>query len=199
MAALWLLGIEDVNIHVEGDELPVLDGSAQRWIDLLSEASVSTGRSRIRKDLRKPVELHMGNSHGWALPAYSPCVNVTIHFDHPLVRSQTGIWDLSQCDLVQSFARARTFGFIEEVQALLDRGLALGGALDNALVIYPDRYSSELRYPDEPLRHKTLDFIGDMALLGCAVNACFVVIRPGHKFNNALARAVQVQIDAASA
>ncbi len=199
LAALWLLGIEDATVVMNGDEMPVLDGSAQQWTALLTEASVPTGRSRVRKDLSEPVELHAGASHAWVLPACAPCINVTVHFNHPLVRSQTGAWDLSQCELVQTFARARTFGFIEEVQPLLDRGMALGGALDNALVIYPDHYSSELRYPDEPLRHKALDFIGDMALIGCAVNACFVVIRPGHKFNNALARAVSAQLDATSA
>lgn len=191
MSALWAHGVDNLHVEVTGAELPILDGSAQSWCRLLAEAGLAVQKSqKRRRKLRVPVKMQFGESAAWAFPSDRFSINITTYFAHPMVGLQSLDVDCGCLNYQQEVASARTFGFIEEVEQLLAAGLARGGSLDNALVIYPDRYSSPLRYPDEVLRHKLLDMLGDLNLVGGQVNAHVVAIYPSHKLNAAMAQAI---------
>ncbi|MHB1459944.1 MAG: UDP-3-O-acyl-N-acetylglucosamine deacetylase [Armatimonadota bacterium] len=191
MSALWGLGIDNLRIDVSGSELPILDGSSFSWCELLADAGIAEQQSaRKQYMLQVPVKMQLGDSMAWAFPSDRYSINLTTYFAHPMVGLNTGQIECNQLNYQTEVASARTFGFIEEVEQLLAAGLARGGSLDNALVIYPDRYSSPLRYPDEILRHKLLDMLGDLYLAG-HVLAHVIAVYPSHKLNAALARLIQ--------
>ncbi len=191
MSAAWGMGIDNMAVEVNGCEMPILDGSAESWCKILDEA----GKCRqelpiVRRRLRVPVKMQCGDSSAWAFPADCYSVSMTTYFDHPMIGLQAEDVVCDKLDYRAEVASARTFGFIEEVEQLLAAGLAKGGSLDNALVIYRDRYSSPLRYHDEVLRHKLLDMLGDMNLIGGQANVHVVTVYPSHRLNTALARAI---------
>ena len=124
-----------------------------------------------------------------AYPSDVPRFTVAAQFDHPLAGTQVARWEPARGEAyAEHVAPARTFGFDFEVEALRAAGLARGGSLDNAVMIYPDRYSSPLRFPDELARHKLLDLVGDLFLVGRPLLADVVAVRPSHRLNVALAR-----------
>ncbi len=191
LSALWGCGVDNLRVDVSGSELPVLDGSADSWCNLLADAGISAQQAaRKQCVLQVPVKIQLGDSMAWAFPSDRYSINLTTYFAHPMVGLNTAQIECGQLDYRTDVASARTFGFIEEVEQLLAAGLARGGSLDNALVIYPDRYSSPLRYPDELLKHKLLDMLGDLYLVGHML-AHVVAVYPSHKLNTALARLIQ--------
>lgn len=195
LSALAGTGVDNARIEVEGEEIPVLDGSAAPWVQRFYTVGLqeqSAQRQRIR--LTRPVSVIAGDRGIWAMPHPERLLITTVHYDHPLVGTQVAWFHLDKIDYLEEIAPARTFGFWEEVEALLARGKALGGNLDNALLIFPDRYSTPLRFPDEVLRHKVLDFIGDLALVGAQVEALFVAVKPSHTLNTAFALALRQTI-----
>ncbi|GBC96665.1 UDP-3-O-acyl-N-acetylglucosamine deacetylase [bacterium HR16] len=195
LSALAGTGVDNARIEVEGEEIPVLDGSAAPWVERFYRVGLqeqSAQRRRIR--LTRPVSVMAGDRGIWAMPHPERLLITTVHYDHPLVGTQVAWFHLDKIDYLEEIAPARTFGFWEEVEALLARGKALGGNLDNALVIFPDHYSTPLRFPDEVLRHKVLDFIGDLALVGAQVEALFVAVKPSHTLNTAFALALRQTI-----
>ena len=129
-----------------------------------------------------------------ATPADEFSLTCVTHFDHPLLGTQAATFVADPLVFAAEIAPARTFGFAKEVDALLAAGLAKGGSLDNALIVYDDHFSDELRVPDECLRHKLLDLWGDLFLAGGRIQAAITAIKPGHRINTAfaamLARAV---------
>lgn len=195
MSALAGVGVDNAEIVVRGEEIPVLDGSAAPWVERFQQAGIrelEAERQRVR--LTRPVSVMAGDRGVWAMPHPERLVIAAVRYEHPLVGTQVGWFDLDKIDYTKEIAPARTFGFWEEVEALLSRGKALGGSLDNALVIFPDRYSAPLRFPDEVLRHKVQDLIGDIALVGAPVEALFVAIKPSHALNTAFALALRQTI-----
>ncbi|MFM7322825.1 MAG: UDP-3-O-acyl-N-acetylglucosamine deacetylase [Armatimonadota bacterium] len=184
------LGIDDVSIEVDGPELPILDGSALPWVELLREAG-TTGEPAEAPRLRETIEV-VGDDGAFAIAAPNrtrPVLDVHIDFDHPVVgkqRARAG----ARTDYARDIAPARTFGFREEVDRLLAAGLAQGASLENAVVVEATGYSVALRFRNEPARHKLLDLIGDLALAGPLPRASIVAHRPSHRLNNALARAL---------
>jgi UDP-3-O-[3-hydroxymyristoyl] N-acetylglucosamine deacetylase len=195
LSALAGIGIDNAHIEVEGEEIPVLDGSAKPWVEQFLRVGLhelSAERTRIR--LTRPVSVMAGDRGIWAMPHPERLLITAVHYHHPLVGTQVAWFHLDKIDYLEEIAPARTFGFWEEIEALLARGKALGGSLENALVIFPDRYSAPLRFPDEVLRHKVLDLIGDMALVGAQVEAMFIAVKPSHTLNTAFALALRQTI-----
>lgn len=194
LSALAGCGVDNADVELDGPELPALDGSSATWAAAIRRAGVNSldaPAAVVRP--RAPMAVHLGASWLVALPADEYRVTVATDFRHPMLGAQVESTAISAATYVTEIAPARTFGFIEEVEALLRSGLALGGSLDNALIVYPDRFSDELRVPNECARHKMLDLIGDLALAGCRLQAHIIAVRPGHSANVALAAALADQ------
>ena len=191
MAAIRGLGIDNIMVEVEGDEVPIMDGSAASFVYLLRSAGV-TEQNRPRKVMAvtKPFEHKDGDKRIKAEPYDGFRVDYVIDFDHPLIGRQTMSVELDPETFVRRVAKARTFGFLREVELLHKNGLALGGSLENAVVL--DEYGvineEGLRYKDEFVRHKVLDFIGDMAVAPLPLWGRFEVTCSGHAFNNEFLR-----------
>ena len=188
LSALGALGVDDVSVHVDGPELPILDGSAAPFVILIHEAGLKP-LSAPRRYLKvlKPVEVVRGNKWVRLTPSDHLRVSYAIGFDHPLLRHQELSLRVSAETFVDELASARTFGFLHEVEMLRKSGLALGGSLENAVVIGESGVLNKLRYEDEFVRHKVLDLIGDMTLLGHPLIAHVEAHRAGHALHTAAA------------
>jgi UDP-3-O-[3-hydroxymyristoyl] N-acetylglucosamine deacetylase len=197
MSALAGLGIDNLYIDIDGPEVPILDGSAAPWVYLIQAAGIETQNAakrfiRVLKTVR--VEEGQGASHKWAQFApYEGCtLSFSIDFDHPVFRQSAKEMhiDLSRQSYVKEVSRARTFGFMNEVEYLRSNGLALGGTLDNAIVMDEFRVLNNdgLRYADEFVKHKVLDAVGDLYLTGHPILGAFSAYKSGHGLNNKLLR-----------
>ncbi len=193
LSALAGLGIDNARIEVDGPEVPILDGSAAPFVFMLKGGGIRQQRAFKRfLLLRKAVEVRDGVKRARLSPARTFRITCSIDFDHPLVGRQKLRFEFSDRDYHREISRARTFGFLAEVEALKAAGLARGGSLDNAVVI--DRFSilntEGLRFPNEFIRHKVLDTIGDLALLGMPVIGHLESHRSGHALNHQLSEAL---------
>lgn len=193
MSALAGLGIDNIYIDLSASELPIMDGSAGPFVFLLQSAGIIE-QNALKKFIRvkKPVEVHDGDKWVRFEPYNGFKMDFTIDFAHPVFEhsSQRVAIDFAENSYVKEISRARTFGFMREVEALRAMGLARGGSLDNAVVL--DEYrilnSDGLRYEDEFVRHKVLDAIGDLYLLGHPLIGAFYAHKSGHALNNRLLR-----------
>jgi len=191
LAAIRGLGINNVIVEVKGDELPVLDGSAKPFVELLESAGIcSTNRPKVKYLLKKSII--WGDFKRWirAYPARGFKVDYIIDFSGTPIGKQAFFYTHSSKEFRQHIAPARTFGFLNIVYEMQEKGLALGGSLDNA-VVFDERgvlNSDGLRFEDEPVRHKLLDFIGDLSLLGGEIEGYFQVYCSGHAFNASFVR-----------
>lgn len=193
LAALAGMGIDNCRIELDGPEIPILDGSAAPFVYLVREAGVRTQRASKRfLVVKRPVEVRDGEKTARVEPAPELSVRFTADFGHPLITDQTFSFVFSDRVFAREVARARTFCFLRDVERMKAAGLALGGSLENAIVV--DEFSilndGGLRYPDEFARHKVLDAIGDLALLGMPLIGAFTAFRSGHALNQALVRKV---------
>jgi UDP-3-O-[3-hydroxymyristoyl] N-acetylglucosamine deacetylase len=188
LSALSALGVDDIAIHVDGPELPILDGSAAPFVILIHEAGLRP-LSPLRRYLKvlKPVEVVRGAKWARISPADHLSISYSIGFDHPLLRQQELAIRVSVEKYAEEIAPARTFGFLHEVEMLRRSGLALGGSLENAVVIGESGVLNKLRFEDEFVRHKILDLIGDLALLGHPVVGHIEAHKAGHALHAALA------------
>ena len=194
LAALYGLGIDNARIVVDGPELPVMDGSAASFVYLIRSAGifVQHERSNVLR-FRKPVEVRDGDRWIRVEPARTFRVSYAIDFAHPAVRRQEFYverWDPVAFE--REIAGARTFGFLSDVRALWDAGLAKGGSLDNTVVLDEERVINPdgLRWPDEFVRHKVLDLYGDLALLGAPIQGHIRAERGGHSMHLKLVSAI---------
>ena len=185
------LGITDLLAEVDGPEIPIGDGSAVLWSDAIREAGTTDGDPLTVPTVRETITVSDPKRGSFLAARPSDRFRILTHiaFDHPLVGGQTASFDSGTDDYAVTVAPARTFGFIEEVEALLKAGLAKGGSFENAVVVYPDHYSTPLRFPDELARHKLLDVLGDLLLAGFGTlpNADIIAIKPSHRLNAAFA------------
>jgi len=183
LAAVSGLGIDDLMMELDGPEPPIADGSAMPFFEVLSEAGlVESGGDVQYLDLRAPVRVKDGDSVYEAHPAPSLSLDVTIEFPHPLIERQQGRYVMTTDDFASQLAPARTFGFVREVEMLRARGLIQGASTDNAIVLDETGVvGTTLRWPDEFLRHKAMDCVGDLALAGARVRARVVAIKPSHR------------------
>jgi UDP-3-O-[3-hydroxymyristoyl] N-acetylglucosamine deacetylase len=189
LSALAGLGIDNCRVEVSGPEVPIMDGSAAPFVYLILSAGIAQQR-QTKKFLviRKAVGVTEGDKEAKFLPAPQLSISFTIDFDHPLISNQSYRLDLSDRAYHREIARARTFGFLKEVEMMKAMGLARGGSIENAIVI--DEFSivnpDGLRFPDEFVRHKILDSVGDVSLAGMPVIGHLVCKKSGHALNHKL-------------
>ena len=194
MAALCGLGVDNCVIELDGPEAPIMDGSAAPFVDAIDQVGVAflTAPRRYTKVL-KPVRVAIGDSYGELRP-YSRGfrVEVEIDFVHPLIGKQALSIEVGPRTFRREVARARTFGFLKDVPHLWSAGYALGASLENTLVVADDRVLNPegLRFPDEFVRHKALDAIGDLALAGAPILGAYRSVRGSHKLNHAVLSAL---------
>jgi len=190
LAAVTGMGIDDVTIDMNAPEPPILDGSAAPFVEALSEAGlVDLAGEPDFLDLTEPVRIIDGASVYEAYPAAELELDVTIDFPHPLIGKQSRRFVVSRESFATELSRARTFGFIHEVDALRGKGLIKGASLHNAVVLNDsDILSGDLRWDDEFVRHKALDCVGDLALAGARVRARIVAVKPSHRGTVTLVR-----------
>jgi UDP-3-O-[3-hydroxymyristoyl] N-acetylglucosamine deacetylase len=198
LAALTALGIDNAIVELNHPEVPIMDGSAAPFVHLiLNEAGVKRLQAprRYLKVLR-PISLAQGDKRIALYPSEQLKVTYSISFDHPLLRHQSRTMKITEETFVEEIAPARTFGFLKEVEMLRQRGLALGGSLDNAIVLGETGVLNALRFDDEFVRHKILDVIGDLTLVGHPVIGHLVAHRGGHALHAAFAAKILEERDA---
>ena len=202
MSACAGLGVDNLYVDINAEEVPILDGSAASFVFLLQSAGIelqNAARRFIRVKAPIRVEQGQGADLKWASlePYHGFKLSFAIDFAHPAVDStgQSVEFDLSQGSYARDIARARTFGFTKDVEMMRQNGLALGGGLDNAIVMddYKVLNNEGLRYNDEFVKHKILDAMGDLFLLGKPLLAAYSAFRSGHALNNKLLRALLAQ------
>jgi UDP-3-O-[3-hydroxymyristoyl] N-acetylglucosamine deacetylase len=194
MSAFGGMGIDNAYVDLDADELPIMDGSASPFVLLLQQAGIEE-QAAPKKFLRVTRHVEVKDGDKWArLEPYEGFrLSFSIEFRHPVIErtTQAVTVDFADTSYLKEIARARTFGFMHEVEDLRDSGLALGGGLDNAVVL--DEYrvlnSEGLRFADEFIRHKLLDAMGDLYLLGRPLIGAFAAHKSGHALNNRLLRA----------
>ena len=200
MSAFAGLHIDNAIVELDSDEVPIMDGSAGIFVFLIQSAGIemqSAPKQFIR--IRKPIEIRDGDKWARFEPYDGFKVSFSIDFDHPSMQSsaQEATIDLSEISFAKEVSRARTFGFLQDVEALQEAGLARGGSLDNAIVMDDFRVINDdgLRYGDEFVKHKILDAIGDLYLLGCPLIGSFCAHKSGHGLNNRLLRELDERRD----
>ena len=198
LAALASTRVDNAIIELNTPEVPIMDGSSAPFIYLVQEAGVRTlAEPRRYLKVTRPVTLTRGDKQIALFPSDHFKVSYTIGFDHPLLRHQTRTIVLTEDSFIEDIAPARTFTFLKEVEMLRQNGLALGGSLDNAIVISDTGVlNSSLRFEDEFVRHKILDLVGDFALVGHQVIAHAVVHRGGHALHTAMVAQLLQESDA---
>jgi len=200
MSAFAGLHIDNAIVELDSDEVPIMDGSAGIFVFLIQSAGIemqSAPKQFIR--ISKPIEIKDGDKWARFEPYNGFKVSFSIDFDHPSMQSsaQEATIDLSEISFAKEVSRARTFGFLQDVEALQEAGLARGGSLDNAIVMDDFRVINDdgLRYGDEFVKHKILDAIGDLYLLGYPLIGSFCAHKSGHGLNNRLLRELDERQD----
>jgi UDP-3-O-[3-hydroxymyristoyl] N-acetylglucosamine deacetylase len=197
LAALRSMGVDNVCVELNHREVPIMDGSSAPWVYLIQDAGVkdlNVPRKTIQ--ILRQIQVQQGDKRIALFPHDRFKVSYTISFDHPLLRHQQKTMDLDERAFVDEIAPARTFGFLKEVEMLRQRGLALGGSFENAIVLGETAVLNPLRFVDEFVRHKILDVVGDLALVGHPIQGHLVVHRGGHALHTALASEILRQRDA---
>jgi len=199
MAALAGCRLDNVIVEINGPELPIMDGSAEPFVFLIDCAGV-IAQDAPRRAIRilKPVEVIDGMSSARLEPWSGSTVNIELEFETAVIGQRSVYFDMLFDNFRSELSRARTFGFLHEVEALQAAGLARGGSMENAVVISGDTVLNEggLRFEDECARHKTLDCIGDLYLAGAPILGHFHGVRPGHAINNRLLRGLFADLTA---
>jgi len=181
-------GIDNAIVELDNLELPILDGSAQPFVEAIHRVGIRRQRrARTYLRMRRQVELREGNKFIAVYPSDIYSVSYTINFPHPLIGKETFRVDLSDGNYLSEIASARTFGFLHEAEAMRQQGLIRGASADNAIVLTREGLMNPpLRFRDEFVRHKVLDLIGDLALLGKQILGSVVADRAGHAMHTAL-------------
>ncbi len=182
------IGLDNAFVELDNLELPMLDGSAQPFVDMISAAGLrQQRRKRVYLKILRPYEMREGDKTIGIYPADNYTVSYSINFPHPLIGHECFRVELSNGSYVEQIAAARTFGFLEQQQAMLNLGLIRGASRENCLVLTRDGIDNgPLRYPDEFVRHKVLDLIGDLALFGKRIFGYVKADRAGHAMHTAI-------------
>lgn len=188
MASFSGLSIDNAIVELDSYEMPIMDGSASQFTKLIKEAGISEqNHPRSYFIIKKPIELKDNDKSVKIYPSDTPKLTCTIEYDHPLIKTQTYTIELTDKTFEKEISPARTFGFLHDVELMKRFGLGRGGSLDNAVVIDKDNVLNDggLRFPDEFVRHKLLDCIGDFSLIGMPILGHIVAHKSGHAFNHA--------------
>ncbi len=191
LSAISGLGISNLFIRVNGPEIPIMDGSAASFIYMISETGVrSQGVPRKTIKIKNKVEVKEDGKWAAFVPSDSKRITYAISFNHPKIGFQKLSLKFDRQRYIKEISRARTFGFLRDMEYLKANNLALGGSLDNAIVLDDYRIMNEdgLRYPDEFVRHKMLDAVGDISLAGVDIIGHYIAYKSGHTLNNRLLR-----------
>ncbi|HEX7939298.1 MAG TPA: UDP-3-O-acyl-N-acetylglucosamine deacetylase, partial [Gemmatimonadaceae bacterium] len=196
LAAVGALEIDDLIVEISGPEPPIADGSAKPFLDVLLTAGVKKQPGAVHYlDLKEPVRFKDGDSEYEAFPSAELELDVLIEFPHKMIGLQHGTYRISPERFASDLAPARTFGFVAEVEALRSRGLIRGASTKNAVVLDDAGVvDTTLRWPDEFVRHKAMDCVGDLTLAGGRVRAKIVARRPSHRGTVQLVRAIRASI-----
>jgi UDP-3-O-[3-hydroxymyristoyl] N-acetylglucosamine deacetylase len=198
LAALVSLGVDNVGIELNSPEVPIMDGSAAPFTYLIQEAGIKrlpTARNYLK--IIRPVAISRGDKRIALYPSDYFKVTYSISYDHPLLRHQSRTFRITEESFMNEVAPARTFTFLKDVEMLRQNGLALGGSLENAVVLgEAGVLNNALRFEDEFVRHKILDAIGDLALVGYPVIGHLVAHRAGHALHTAFAAKILEESDA---
>jgi len=192
MAAVSGFGIDNVEIEVDGPEIPALDGSAKPFVALLSLAGRVQQSARLRP-VTIPCALRVGDNGRWMqiVPSDTFRISYTLDNEHPAIGTQVLSWTPTERSFVEDFAPARTYGFLKDLGLMRKNGLARGGSLDNAIVLGNQGALTGLRYRDEFVRHKIVDLLGDLALLGRPLVGHVIARNGGHALNLELVQTIQ--------
>jgi UDP-3-O-[3-hydroxymyristoyl] N-acetylglucosamine deacetylase len=196
MSALSGMGVDNALIEVDAPEIPIMDGSARPFVDLLKEVGTHIqGKFKKLLVIKKKVSVSEGKSTAMLIPSPDFRITYKIEFDHPAIGMQSYQMKFSDISYEEDICSARTFGFLKDVEYMQAKGLALGGSLKNAVVLDDHRIINKdgLRCPDEFVKHKILDAIGDLSLLGIPIIGHFIAYKSGHRLNNLLLRELMVQ------
>jgi UDP-3-O-[3-hydroxymyristoyl] N-acetylglucosamine deacetylase len=199
LAALRSCGVDNLLIEINGDEVPILDGSCAPIVDMINKAGLVSQRlPRFGIWIEKPIEVRQGERFAILAPSDVPRITVDIEFANAAIGAQCLSVDLIDNIFETEIAPARTFGFADELDQLREQGLALGGSMRNAVLVDDDCVVNEegLRFADEFARHKILDCLGDLALAGAPIFGQLYTHKPGHRLNNALLREMFAHGDA---
>jgi UDP-3-O-[3-hydroxymyristoyl] N-acetylglucosamine deacetylase len=197
LASLTGLGVKDAQIEVDGAELPLLDGSAKLWVEAIANSDLVRQPEPFPKKvaLAQPVSIYQGEIFVAAIP--SPTLRFTygIDFDSAAIGNQWYSWTPSLEGFSDAIAPARTFALLHQIKQLQESGLIKGGSLENALVCDQEKWlNPPLRFPNEPVRHKLLDFLGDLSLLGSIPTAHYLAYKASHNLHIQLAKAIWEQM-----
>lgn len=192
LASMAGLGIDNATVEVDGPEVPGMDGSAMPFVGMLREAGViRQSKPRYFIKVTKPIEVVMDGRFTILLPYPEQKISYTIGFDHPLLNRQYISFAMNETYFAEQIASARTFGFLKDAEKMKKMGLAKGVSLDNSIVIGEKRVlNDKLRYKDEFVRHKALDFIGDISLVGKPIIGHLIALKSGHQMNTQLCKKV---------
>ena len=192
MSAAAAMGVDNLVVDVSGNELPAMDGSSRPFVELLASAGrVSLPATRRPLVIEEPVRVEEGTRWIQVLPAESYRISYTLDHDHPAIGLQAASFVVNEDVFAEQIAPARTYGFLRDMGVMRKNGLALGGSLDNAVVVGKRSVLNDtLRFPDEFVRHKILDLIGDMALLGRPLVGHVIARNGGHALNHQLLTAI---------
>ena len=196
MSAFSGMGVDNAVVEVDAPEVPIMDGSARPFVDLLKDVGTRV-QSKGKKLLviKKKIAVSEGEGTAMFLPSPEFRITYKIAFNHPLIGVQSYHMKFSDVSYEEEICEARTFGFLRDVEYLQAKGLALGGSLKNAVVLDEHRIINKdgLRFPDEFVKHKILDAIGDLSLLGIPIIGHFVACKSGHRLNNLLLKELLIR------
>ena len=196
MAALFTRGITDLIMEIDSSEIPIMDGSSRPFLEAIDSIGVTEFTDVVDPiRITTPVWVVDGDKYIVILPSETLKVTYNIHFNHPLLRGQSITMDLDEKILSSEILPARTFGFLRDVEALQARGLALGGSLDNAIVLSEDGYLNEsLSFENECIRHKVLDLIGDLSIVGRPIIGHILASKAGHALDVSMGKLIMSRI-----
>ncbi len=197
MAALWGAGLDNVLVELDAPEVPIMDGSSAPFVELLKKAGIAKlAKSKRILRVLKTVEVREGESVASISPNQEGdegmVISIAVEYSNAVIGRQQAVYDFRESSFNDELSRARTFGFEYEVEAMQNAGLALGGSLENAIVVGETSVlnAEGLRFDDEFVRHKALDCVGDLFLAGSRIDGLLSFTRPGHGINNKLLRAL---------
>jgi len=198
MSALFGMGVDNAIVEVDGPEIPIMDGSARPFVELLKDVGTHTqGEYKKLLVVTQPTTVKDGEGYATLAPCSEYRISYRIGFDHPLIGEQSYDMVFSDENYEKEICGARTFGFLRDVEYLQAKGLALGGSLKNAIVLDENRILNKegLRCPQEFVKHKILDAIGDLSLLGMPIIGHFTACKSGHRLNNMLLKELMSRED----
>ena len=194
LSACYALRLTQIQVELSHYELPILDGSAQPFIDALLSNRIPISKTPVILDVKRDLDMDNQGSRYMAMPHSDFCIHAYVSYPDHWVKSMSVQYTHSLDAYTTQIAPARTYGFTHELDALYKQGLAKGGSTDNALVITDTGYMNQPRFSDELARHKILDFIGDLSLLGMQLKGQFILVKPSHQGNIAFLKYLKKQL-----